>query len=244
MVTPENLFSRPVSSATVGQIILWWEARRLYYNGIILAWALLWGLITQLRKTRDWVSSPLFILTYIFGVQVPANIFFTGGWIADLVREKASGAGVAGVRTVGIRAGHRLLVSVHPRRDLSLRERHADDRGKKPLRKTRPAANCRSNHPVVGVAAASLQRDHAGLGISVDCGLVSPGKSRLACDSFGDPHIPRHSVGRQHLVHGGMDCRPDCEEGSAHTVAAASGPGHWRWGSPFHSCSSWSWLFL
>jgi hypothetical protein len=50
VVTPENLFSRPVSSATVGQIILWWESRRLYYNGIILGWALLWGLFTQLSK--------------------------------------------------------------------------------------------------------------------------------------------------------------------------------------------------
>jgi hypothetical protein len=91
VVTPENLFSRPVSSATVGQIILWWEARRLYYNGIILAWALLWGLFTQLRKTRDWVSSPLFILTYVLGVQVPANIFFTGGWIADLFVKRVLG---------------------------------------------------------------------------------------------------------------------------------------------------------
>ncbi len=91
VVTPENLFSRPVSSATLGQIILWWEARRLYYNGIILAWALLWGLFTQLRKMRDWVSSPLFILTYVFGVQVPANIFFTGGWIADLFVKKVLG---------------------------------------------------------------------------------------------------------------------------------------------------------
>jgi hypothetical protein len=91
VVTPENLFARPVSSATVGQIILWWEARRLYYNGIILAWALLWGTITQLRKTRDWVSSPLPILTYLFGVQLPANIFFTGGWIADLVVKKVLG---------------------------------------------------------------------------------------------------------------------------------------------------------
>jgi hypothetical protein len=43
VVTPENLFARPVAPATVGQIILWWETRRLYYNGIILAWALLWG---------------------------------------------------------------------------------------------------------------------------------------------------------------------------------------------------------
>jgi hypothetical protein len=33
----------------------------------------------------------LFILTYVFSVQVPANIFFTGGWIADLVMKKVLG---------------------------------------------------------------------------------------------------------------------------------------------------------
>jgi hypothetical protein len=75
----------------VGQIILWWEARRFYYNVIILAWAFLWGLVTQISKRRDWVSSPLFILTYFFSVQVPANIFYTGGWIADLIVKRILG---------------------------------------------------------------------------------------------------------------------------------------------------------
>jgi len=91
VVAPGDLFARPLSSATVGQIILWWEARRLYYNVIIFTWAFLWGLLTQLRGSRDWVSSPLPILTYIFGVQLPANVFYTGGWIADLIIKKVFG---------------------------------------------------------------------------------------------------------------------------------------------------------
>ena len=111
MVTPHNLFSRPVTPATVGQIILWWESRRLYYNGLILAWAFLWGLITQLKKMRDWTSSPLPILTYIFSVQLPANIFFTGGWIADLVVKKVLGLASPGFGpwTFGLGTGFSFL---------------------------------------------------------------------------------------------------------------------------------------
>jgi hypothetical protein len=88
MIGARDLFAKPDPQPTTGAIIRWWEARRLHYNVITLAWGFLWVLISYLRGNHMWLATPLAIPTYILSVQLPANIWYTGGWIADLIGKK------------------------------------------------------------------------------------------------------------------------------------------------------------
>jgi hypothetical protein len=87
MIGARNLFAKPDPQPTPGAIIRWWEARRLHYNVITLAWAFLWIVVSYLRGNHVWRSTPLAILTYL-GIQLAANLWYTGGWIADLIAKK------------------------------------------------------------------------------------------------------------------------------------------------------------
>jgi hypothetical protein len=87
MIGARNLFEKPAPEPTAGAIIRWWEARRLHYNVITVAWTFLWVLVSYLGGNHIWLSTPLAILTLI-GVQLFANVWYTGGWIADLIVKK------------------------------------------------------------------------------------------------------------------------------------------------------------
>lgn len=85
------LFARPPEPQGVGQIIWWWEARRLHYNvvvfaGIVLAWFLaLWPVW---KMPQAGVTFTLLIAYSVLFIQVPANIWYTGGWVVDLILKR------------------------------------------------------------------------------------------------------------------------------------------------------------
>ena len=88
MVGPRNLFAKSDPESTAGAIIRWWEARRLHYNVLTLAWALLWASVSYVRGNHLWTATVLMIPTYLLAVQLPANIWYTGGWIFDLILKR------------------------------------------------------------------------------------------------------------------------------------------------------------
>ena len=90
LVAPRNLFAKIETPLTAGEIIAWWEARRLHYNVIILAWAMVLGLIAQVRKSglRFEKDDLVVIGLYLLFFQLPANVWYTGGWIVDLILKK------------------------------------------------------------------------------------------------------------------------------------------------------------
>ena len=85
-----TLLAKPDPEPTAGAIIRWWEARRLHYNVLILVWALILYLAAHIETGR--IDPEAFNLAslyvYLLLFQLPANIFYTGGWIADLVVKK------------------------------------------------------------------------------------------------------------------------------------------------------------
>jgi hypothetical protein len=58
------LFTRPVWPLSPGQIVLWWEARRVAYNAALGVVGLLLGAL-------------------LYGIL--ANVGYTGGWIVELL---------------------------------------------------------------------------------------------------------------------------------------------------------------
>jgi hypothetical protein len=90
MVGLGDLFAKLHPGATAGEIIRWWEARRLHYNVIIFAWALIVLAIgyfwTGRRDKETWTRQSLY--AYLLLIQLPANIWYTGGWIVDLIVKK------------------------------------------------------------------------------------------------------------------------------------------------------------
>ncbi len=88
MIAPTQMFARPDPTATPGEVIRWWERRRLYYNLIVFAWAAtIFCILIAWRHRWDLLSASN-LLVYLLFFQLPANIFYTGGWIADLVVKK------------------------------------------------------------------------------------------------------------------------------------------------------------
>lgn len=90
MVGLRDLFAKLGPGATAGEIIRWWEVRRLHYNVIIFAWALIVVTIyyssTGRRDKDTWTRHSLF--AYLLLIQLPANLWYTGGWIVDLIAKK------------------------------------------------------------------------------------------------------------------------------------------------------------
>ena len=95
----KKLFAEMDPASSAGAIIGWWESRRVYYNLIIFGWALillLIGLVTasilgkrnsflELRNAYFWEFLALY---YPLFFQFPANIWYTGGWIVNLIVTK------------------------------------------------------------------------------------------------------------------------------------------------------------
>ena len=90
MIAPRDLFAKPDSQRTAGGIIRWWEARRLHYNVIVFGWALLLALIASFWRGwhhEIWGFDSLAL--YLLFFQFPANVWYTGGLIVDLILKKA-----------------------------------------------------------------------------------------------------------------------------------------------------------
>jgi len=87
MIALTQMFARPDPAATPREVIGWWERRRLYYNLIIIAWAaiLICVLIAAGKERISWSAIASILVVYLLLFQLPANIFYTGGWIVDLI---------------------------------------------------------------------------------------------------------------------------------------------------------------
>jgi hypothetical protein len=88
MLALRDLFARPKAPQTWVSIVKWWEARRLYYNLILLivpAQILIfhWSAFNSLTNRRQ------AIILYLLLFQLPANVWYTAGWVVDLFLKKA-----------------------------------------------------------------------------------------------------------------------------------------------------------
>ena len=75
-------------------LIRWWETRRLAYNLLLLAWAALNFLvgIPVIDARVNSVSAPMVLSTAFYSIgmvavilQIAANFWYTGGWVAGLI---------------------------------------------------------------------------------------------------------------------------------------------------------------
>jgi len=91
-MTPK-IFSRENEAGTPGQVILWWEARRIPYNiavGIVgfVSVAVLLALGPRVAHPDEPLFSPFFMFGGILLYGVGANICYTAGWIVELAIRK------------------------------------------------------------------------------------------------------------------------------------------------------------
>jgi len=91
MVGVHQLFSRPPIGQSAGEIIRWWEARRLHYNVIVFG-SILLGWAIRLRQIFEldspWKSVAYLIAVSAVGFMIPANIWYTLGWVVDLALKR------------------------------------------------------------------------------------------------------------------------------------------------------------
>lgn len=91
------LCRRDVSPASAWQVIGWWEARRIPFNLIVgiagLVSCIVIGVVGVgsfflLGNDLGSLGSPLASLFIVFIYGIAANVFFTGGWVAELIIRK------------------------------------------------------------------------------------------------------------------------------------------------------------
>jgi hypothetical protein len=101
------LFARPDLPQSIGAIIWWWEARRLWYNLILISWVLILAVVVSALSrpfdTSLWNLNVLlvFVVYFVF----PANILYTGGWVVDLIVKKVLGLPARGFESWALGAG-------------------------------------------------------------------------------------------------------------------------------------------
>ena len=109
----------------MARVILWWEYRRLPYNVIVGATGLL---TTTAMITTAYVCSsgggepiglpdpPILLPLGIIAFGVLANVFYTGGWIAELLIARVSGVDSAhfGLAAFALGTFFSVLVAIAP----------------------------------------------------------------------------------------------------------------------------------
>jgi hypothetical protein len=104
VLAPMDLFARPKTSQSWGSIVRGWEARRLYYNLILLivpAQILIFHWSAFKSLTERWQAFQLYLLLF----QLPANLWYTGGWMVDLFLKKALRLSAPGFAPWALAAG-------------------------------------------------------------------------------------------------------------------------------------------
>jgi hypothetical protein len=85
MVVMRHIFAQAPAGQTVGQIIRWWEARRLHYNVVVFASILLaWVIASWPVSQEGWRGFSSLVGISIVVFLIPANIWYTCGWAVDL----------------------------------------------------------------------------------------------------------------------------------------------------------------
>jgi hypothetical protein len=103
----KHLFAQPDLLQSGAAIIWWWEARRLFYNLILVTWVLMLALVASARPRKFdsslWNANVLFVFVVFF--VFPANVLYTGGWIVDLLVKKVLGLPARGFEPWALGAG-------------------------------------------------------------------------------------------------------------------------------------------
>jgi hypothetical protein len=85
---------RNASLGSARDVIGWWEARRIPFNLLVGTAGVVTCLVTGvvalesemvLQTEFGWPDPPLFALIGVLLYGIFANIFFTGGWVAELI---------------------------------------------------------------------------------------------------------------------------------------------------------------
>jgi hypothetical protein len=90
-----RVLNRENAATTPGQVILWWEARRVPYNMVVglvgfLSVAVLLALGPRVAHPDEPLFSPFFLFGGILVYGIAANICYTAGWITELAIRKLS----------------------------------------------------------------------------------------------------------------------------------------------------------
>ena len=72
------------------KVILWWELRRILYNALLVVFGIisLTALSFIIKDLWSFFSPPLFFLIGVISFVVIANIFYTSGWVFQLLTTK------------------------------------------------------------------------------------------------------------------------------------------------------------
>ncbi len=99
-LTRYRLFQRRNNQLNSLQIILWWEARRLFLNivvgaaGLITVFAILFSAMMAEKLVHEpigWPDPPIFAIIGIVLYAIVVNVCYTGGWIAELISREVWG---------------------------------------------------------------------------------------------------------------------------------------------------------
>ncbi len=92
-ITKLRLFSRKETATSFWAILKWWELRRIPYNlivgatGIMGALAMIGsGFIAESSGAEiEFPDPPLFVFAFIFFYGLMANVFYSAGWITEVI---------------------------------------------------------------------------------------------------------------------------------------------------------------
>ena len=99
-LTQYRLFQREEKQMTSLQIILWWEARRVFFNmvvgiaGVITIFTMLFSAMLAEKLFNEpigWPDPPIFAIIGVVLYAIAANICYAGGWIAELISREVWG---------------------------------------------------------------------------------------------------------------------------------------------------------
>jgi hypothetical protein len=113
-LTGYRLFQRNEQDMTSLQIILWWEARRLFFN-IIVGLAGVMTIVVMLfsaaiaeklfNEPIGWPDPPFFAIIGVILYAIGANGCYTGGWIAELISHEVWGEKARGFSEISFTLG-------------------------------------------------------------------------------------------------------------------------------------------
>jgi hypothetical protein len=99
-LTRYRLFQRRENQLNSLQIILWWEARRLFFNivvgtaGLITVFTIFFSAMIAEKLVNEpigWPDPPIFAIIGIILYAIVANVCYTGGWLAESISHEVWG---------------------------------------------------------------------------------------------------------------------------------------------------------
>jgi len=97
-------------SPRAGEVILWWEARRILYNVVVgivgfVSVTVLLALGPRFAGDQEPLFSPFLLFAGILLYGIGANLCYTFGWATELVLRKVSSRDTAGFASSAFKTG-------------------------------------------------------------------------------------------------------------------------------------------